>query len=560
MNRKSKIYPQIYQEIEDWPIFKMHEDRQGFVDSLNDYTYKELMKVHGDDLDNLIARTIYLEQIRIKENPWKVDPASDTIFWKKLKKQFKSNDTGDQIISQDILKIIINKYSEEIIGDFKTKTLKFARKFLFSFFNRLLNTAAGRNYHRIWGTKYRLYERLKVYGEVEKIRALMKKGTVVIVPTHFSNLDSILIGYALDAIIGLPSFSYGAGLNLFDSEIAAYFMNRIGTYRVDRRKKNPIYLETLKNVPNLAVQRNTNSLFFPGGTRSRTGALETKLKVGFIKSLIMAQRDIVKHDQDNKVFVVPLVLSYHVVLEASSLIDQHLRRTGEEKYMVLPSESLTISKSLKFAWRFFSEASDISLSFGEPMDVMGYLVDEEGRSVDDRGREVNVGDYFKMDGLVSTDSQREYVYSKLLAEKIVESYFRNNIVLSSQLVAFAAFNIIKKQYPGLDVFGIIRLPTDDVVIQRAHLLRVIDDLKAILKNMAIKGKLKINAILLEDAEIVLKDGMNNLGIYHAKKPLTFNEDNDIISEDFKFLYYYHNRLENYGLASQVVWNFQPEKV
>jgi glycerol-3-phosphate O-acyltransferase len=560
MNRKSKIYPQIYEEIEEWPIFKMHKDRQGFVTALNDYTYKELMKVHGDELDNLIARTIYLEQIRIKENPWKVDPANDTIFWKKLKKQFRAKDTTDPVVSQDILKVIINKYSEEIIGDFKKKTLKFARKFLFSFFNRLLNTAAGRNHHRIWGTKYRLYERLKVYGEVEKIRALMKKGTVVIVPTHFSNLDSILIGYALDAIIGLPSFSYGAGLNLFDSEIAAYFMNRIGTYRVDRRKKNPIYLETLKNVPNLAVQKNTNSLFFPGGTRSRTGALETKLKVGFIKSLIMAQRDIVKNNEDNKVFVVPLVLSYHVVLEANALIDQHLRRTGEEKYMVLPHDGLTMTKALKFAWRFFSQASDISLSFGEPMDVMGYLVDEEGRSMDERGREVNVGDYFKMSGVVSTDSQREYVYSQLLADKIVASYFRNNVVLSSHLVAFVAFNIIKKQYPGLDVFGIIRLPTDDVIIKRAHLIKVIDELKAILKNMAVKGKLKINALLLEDAEIVLKDGMRNLGIYHAKKPLTFNEDEDIISEDFKFLYYYHNRLENYELASQIAWNFQPEKV
>ncbi|MEL6988162.1 MAG: 1-acyl-sn-glycerol-3-phosphate acyltransferase, partial [Bacteroidota bacterium] len=551
MNRKSKIYPQVIEEIEDWPIYKLHADRASLVKDLNEYTFKELLKTHGDDLDNLIARTIYLEQIRIKENPWKVDPANDKVFWKKLKKQFRSAD-ADPRKQQEILKIIINKYSEEIIGNFKKKTLRFARKFLFSFFNRLLNTAAGRNHHRIWGTKYRLYERLKVYGEVERIRKLMTKGTVVVVPTHFSNLDSILIGYALDAIIGLPSFSYGAGLNLFDSEIAAFYMNRIGTYRVDRRKKNAIYLETLKNLPNLAVQKKTNSLFFPGGTRSRSGALEKKLKVGFIKSMIMAQRDIAKNGDNNKVFIVPLVLSYHVVLEAGPLINQHLKREGEEKYMVLPQESLTLRKALSFAWNFFSLASDITLSFGEPMDVMGFEVDDEGRSIDERGREIDIGEYFKFGNEVNSDSQREYVYSKLLAEKIIESYFRNNVVLSSQLVAFAAFNIIKKKYANLDVFGIIRLPTDDVVISRAEFIEVIHDLKIVLKKRVDANQIKINAILLEDAEIILKDGIKNLGIYHAKKPLKFNEDGNIISEDFKFLYYYHNRLDNYGLEHEVV--------
>ena len=63
--------------------------------------------------------------------------------------------------------------------------------------------------------------------------------TVIIVPTHFSNLDSILIGYAIDGIMGLPAFHYGAGLNLYDLELVAYFINRLGAYKVDRRKKKP---------------------------------------------------------------------------------------------------------------------------------------------------------------------------------------------------------------------------------------------------------------------------------------------------------------------------------
>ena len=86
------------------------------------------------------------------------------------------------------------------------------------------------------------------------------------VPTHFSNLDSILIGWVIH-VLGLPPFIYGAGLNLFNIKILAYFMNSLGAYKVDRRKKNPIYLEALKSYSNLAIQEGAHSLFFPGGTR-----------------------------------------------------------------------------------------------------------------------------------------------------------------------------------------------------------------------------------------------------------------------------------------------------
>lgn len=99
-------------------------------------------------------------------------------------------------------------------------------------------------------------------GDIDHVRSLAQKGTLIIVPTHFSNLDSILIGYVLDAVTGLPAFSYGAGLNLYNTGYTAYFMNRLGAYRVDRRKKNKIYLETLKSMSSLSIQRGTNSIFF----------------------------------------------------------------------------------------------------------------------------------------------------------------------------------------------------------------------------------------------------------------------------------------------------------
>ncbi len=76
--------------------------------------------------------------------------------------------------------------------------------------------------------KRNLFERLNVVGDIETVSALFQQGTVVVVPTHNSNLDSILVGYAMDQIMGLPSFSYGAGLNLYNFGPAAYYMNRLG--------------------------------------------------------------------------------------------------------------------------------------------------------------------------------------------------------------------------------------------------------------------------------------------------------------------------------------------
>ena len=39
---------------------------------------------------------------------------------------------------------------------------------------------------------------------------------------------------------------YGAGLVLYNMNLFSYFLNSLGAYKVDRRKKHLLYLETLK--------------------------------------------------------------------------------------------------------------------------------------------------------------------------------------------------------------------------------------------------------------------------------------------------------------------------
>ncbi|MEO1715303.1 MAG: 1-acyl-sn-glycerol-3-phosphate acyltransferase [Bacteroidota bacterium] len=299
---KKTLPPHVMPEISDWPIYKLHQDRRNLIEEMDAFTIDRLQKKYGGELSSVIAKAIYMERIRIKEDPWKVDPPDERTFWKKVQSKLKekSLDRSEEeakAANLQILGKITNRYSEEVVGTFKIKTFLFARKFLTIFFSRLLNTSQG----MLFRNRYQLYDRLRAVGELDTIRALMKKGTVVVLPTHSSNLDSILVGYVMDSVIGLPSFSYGAGLNLYNTGYTAYYMNRIGAYRVDRRKKNPIYLEVLKSFSNLAIQRGTNSLFFLGGTRSRSGAIENRLKKGLLGTVVEAQRAMYQKGEEKKV-------------------------------------------------------------------------------------------------------------------------------------------------------------------------------------------------------------------------------------------------------------------
>ncbi|MBL7802415.1 MAG: 1-acyl-sn-glycerol-3-phosphate acyltransferase [Saprospiraceae bacterium] len=563
--KQVKTYPRVIENVEDWPIYRLSEDRADFIREIDEYTFKRFVDQHRGDLSDVIVKTIYQERIRIKEDPWKVDPPNDRSFWnrvskKLIKKSLDRDDEEAQAAAEDILKKIIHRYSEEIVGTFQIPTHRFAVRFLTVLFNRLFNAAAMKSIRGLWRGRRQLYERLNVVGDVDTVRELFQHGTVVVVPTHFSNLDSILVGYAMDQIMGLPSFSYGAGLNLYNFGPAAYFMNRLGAYRVDRRKKNAIYLETLKAMSNLSIQRGVNSLFFPGGTRSRSGALETDLKMGLLGTAVQAQRAMCAQDKDKKVFVVPMVIGYHFVLEAPFLIEQYLRYTGKENYIRLKDQGKSVRSWFRFVWRFLSTTSDITLSVGRPMDVLGNFVDASGRSFDRYGHEIDIRDYFMSRGAVNEDRQREEEYTKLLAERIASRYHVENVVLSSHLIAFAVFKMLIHDNPKLDIYGILRLPHDDYIFPSRAVEEVVEQMQVRLFQMEQQGKIKLSPqIHLPVAELV-KDGVKNLGSMHRERPLSFTKEGAIISSNFRVLYYYHNRLEHYQLEKAVHWKSEEIEV
>jgi len=552
-------YEPILPKKAEWPVVKLARERKEFVVKVSKEAEDRILKITGNDAEILkeeLETTMYREKLRIKQNPWAVDPDDEADFWGDVKKDLLTLSTGPKLSEKKkfeeynkILYRITNRYAEEIASNFKATHYKFTRSVVTYGFSRLLNAARVKGVRSIFSNQYTLQDKIQITGETDQLRDLATKGTIVMVPTHFSNLDSILIGWII-SVLGLPPFIYGAGLNLFNISIFAYFMNALGAYKVDRRKKNLLYLETLKTYSKEAIQFGCHSLFFPGGTRSRSGNIEKKLKLGLLSTAIEAQRANYqegKFDVSGKVFVVPVTINYHFVLEAPSLIKDYLSITGQERYYKENDEFSNSYKISKFLVKFFTKGSDISVSVGKAMDVLGNFVDEEGRSLDKNGRVINTQDYFISEGNISEDTQREEEYTNRLGIRIVEEFHKINRVFSSHLVAFTAFEIIKKDNSKLDLFDLIRLPEEEIHIPYTDFKEACQMVLNQILVLKSQGLINTAPHLALPMDELIEDGLANVGMYHAKRPLINDREGNLVTEDMSLLYFYHNRLTGYGL-------------
>lgn len=552
-------YAPILPKKDEWPVVKLARERKEFIKRVAELAESKILLLNGKNPEILkeeLETTLYREKLRIKQNPWAVDPDDEGEFWGSVKTALLQINTDSGLTKtkrleayQQVLSRITSRYAEEIASNFKATHYKFTRSVVTFGFARLLNAARVKGFKSIFSNQYTLQDKIQITGQTDQIRDLATKGTIVMVPTHFSNLDSILIGWII-SVLGMPPFIYGAGLNLFNISIFAYFMNALGAYKVDRRKKNSLYLETLKTYSKEAIQFGCHSLFFPGGTRSRSGMIESKLKLGLLSTAIEAQRANYQNgiqDISGKVFIVPVTINYHFVLEAPSLIQDYLSITGQERYYKENDEFSNSYKISKFLLKFFTKGSDISVSIGRAMDVLGNYVDQDGNSLDKWGRIIDTRDYFVSGGKVTVDAQREEEYTHMLGKRIVEEFHKINRVFSSHLVAFVAFELIKAKNRKLDIFDLIRLPDEDLTLIYEEfksgcqlVLDKITELKA-------QGKIDMAPHLKRDMDSVIAHGLDNVGMYHAKRPLLKDQKGNIVTEDMSLLYFYHNRLHGYGL-------------
>jgi glycerol-3-phosphate O-acyltransferase len=395
-----------------------------------------------------------------------------------------------------------------------------------------------------------LAERVRVEGPFEKLRKVAELGTCVFVPTHKSNMDSIVFGYALERA-GLPPATYGAGKNLFTNPVLSFFMHNLGAYRVDRRLGHVLYKDVLKAYSTVLLERGYHSLFFPGGTRSRSGGVERKLKLGLMGTAFDAYARTLKDKRPRRVFFVPATINYLITLEAETLIADYLSESGKGRFIIDDDESTRIGRLAAFTRKLFAMSGSVVIRFGEPIDPFGNEVDEQGRSFDQRGREVDPATYLHdRHGNVVLDDARDAQYTRELGEQICRAFAKETVVMSTHAVAAVCFDRLRQVSQGSDLFAVLR--QRDVVVSRDELARDTVALRDRLLAEEKKGRLVVGEVLrtLSGGDIVER-ALSAFRGYHAESVLEPRHDGVAIS-DPRLLFYYQNHLAAHGLAWDVI--------
>ena len=187
------------------------------------------------------------------------------------------------------------------------------------------------------------------------------------------------------------------------------------------------------------------------------------------------------------------------------------------------------------------------MSIGQAMDVLGNYVDQDGNSLDKRGRIIHTRDYFVSEGKVTVDPQREEEYTHMLGKRIVEEFHRINRVFSSHLVAFVAFEMLKARNSKLDLFDLIRLPEEEISIPYEEFKAACQLVMDKILELKSQNLIDVAPHLNRSMDEIIHHGLDNEGMYHAKRPLIRSTKGDILTEDMSLLYFYHNRLHGYGL-------------
>ena len=386
-----------------------------------------------------------------------------------------------------------------------------------------------------------LSQRIRIEGDIDHIRALAGRGTLVFVPTHSSNMDSIVLGWALTEA-GLPPVTYGAGKNLFSNPVIAFFMRNLGAYRVDRRLKYTLYKEVLKTYSQVLLERGYHSLFFPGGTRSRSGAIEQRLKLGLLGSALSATSERLRRGDTRPIFVVPVTINYPLVLEAESLIEDWLKESGRANYLAEDDDFSTLAKLAAYTARVLRLDTSVTLRFCAPMDMFGNPLDAGGQSLSPDGRPLRRERYLFREGQPVDDPERDAEYTRMLGRAVASAFERDTIILPTQLVAWLCLERERRIAPGLDLFALLRTTSGD-----PHALADLcvdgDWARAALTRLENAGRLRLDPCVRSKpmAEIV-REAVRSFESYHLRPALELR-GGAVLVGDPKLLFYYGNRLE-----------------
>ncbi len=489
----------------------------------------------------VVAESVFHERERLMRNPRSRRAESDRAFIEGIARQLGA------IGADGLLEDVAQRYAHEIEGHFDPKVYGFATRVLPFGLTALLNGTRARDALFRVPELRALSDRVSISGDTAVLSRLARLGTVVFTPTHVSNLDSLLFGYTIFRL-GLPPVAYGAGLNLFESRVLGYFMHNLGAYSVDRSKTDPLYRAVLKEYATILLERGEHGLFFPGGTRSRSFAVERRLKKGLLGTTLTAYRNnLVAKRARPKVFIVPATCSYPLVLEGYSLAEEFLLRAGRERYIPHEDDGSDNTRFwLEFFEKLLSLDAEVHVRFGAALDPFGNRVDADGVSRDPRGRPIDPAGYLEQRGEITDDPARDAAYTEILEREITRSFQRDNVAMPTWVLAFAALEQHRRGRESHDVFRLLRelvrgtrLALEPV---RALFNEAVDELVLLegAERVALSDELR------GDRNAAFERALKCFATWH-KDPVLRAQDGSLVVGEPSLLFFYRNRLEGLGL-------------
>ncbi len=497
----------------------------------------------GPPLDHVLNDTLYHERKRLEREPDTPARRRDIAFWEEIQRSL-ARASEEEL--RELLRRVVQRYVLEIMGHFSEPMYHAATRVVPHALMGLLNGVSPQRLLHARTEFRRIEDTILIGGEAESFRRIARMGTVILAPTHSSHLDSPVAGWAIYHL-GLPPFLYGAGLNLFHNPLVGFFLNRLGAYRVDRRKTAPLYKDTLKEYATFSLEIGYHNLFFPGGTRSRSGAVERKLKLGLLGTGLRAFiHNLRLHRPRPNVYVVPATISFPLVLEAETLIDDHLQREGKGRYIITDDEFSRPRRVLEFLKGVIQLDARIHIQFCPPLDVFGNRVDDHGRSLDARGRVIDVTRYVLTDEGYAHDPDRDAQYTRELGEAVAASFRAYNTAMTTHVVAFAVFQTYRRLAPHLDLFRLLRTRGGVDSLPLADVHQAVRALLERLRDADDSGRIRLTP-LVRTGEVsdIVADALRLFGTYHTR-PVLQRRGDRVFPEDMNLLYYYHNRLTGYG--------------
>jgi glycerol-3-phosphate O-acyltransferase len=533
--------------VSDPPIFGFNGHRNAIVDEV-------VRRVCDEVRDPLLV----LNEAAFLEAKRQQSGGSDDLVglgeWRSLARSLSRMSEDER---RDKLRDLARRYASDVAGNFDPRVYKFASRAAAPLIGMMMSPM--QTLRRLGGAfdLRALDGRVLIEGPVGTIRTLAEKGTLVFVPTHLSNLDSVVFGFALERA-GLPPATYGAGKNLFTNPFLSFFMHNLGAYRVDRRLKHSLYKDVLKAYSCVLIERGYHSLFFPGGTRSRSGAVERKLKLGLAGTGVEAMARTAAAGKARPVFFVPATINYLLTLEAETLIDDFLQEEGKHRYIIEDDESSRPGRVAVFIRKLLGLDAGCVIRFGHPLDCFGNEVDVDAVSHDGRGHAVDPLTYLTDgDGHVGPDGARDTQYTRELGEAIVAAYQRDTVAMATHLVASCAFDKLRESIGpargggSADIFAMLR-SQDDQTISRAEMADRVERLRDRARELeAAKGIVLGPRLARMSGREILDEALRAFSGYHTT-PVLEPRGDLLLLVDTRLIFYYQNRLAAHGLAADLV--------